>query len=375
MRVLLTADTVGGVWTYALELARAMEPHGVYAALATMGALPTPEQQADAERIPGLQLFSSEYRLEWMNDPWEDVALAGEWLLGLEARLRPDLVHLNGYAHAALPWRAPVLLAGHSCVFSWWRAVKGEPPPPAYDLYRQAVAAGLRAADLVIAPTTAMLNELGRWYGPPGVARVVPNGRDPACFPPGVKEPFVFAAGRLWDEAKNVGALADAAAGLPWPVYVAGEERHPDGRQTRHPAVRSLGHLAGEDLAGWIGRASIYALPARYEPFGLSALEAAFARCALVLGDIPSLREVWGDAALFVPPDDPDALREALRALIAEPDRRRSLADRARRRAFEFTPERMAAGYLTAYRYLADGELAALKAANVGEEEEPVCVS
>ena len=56
-----------------------------------------------------------------------------------------------------------------------------------------------------------------------------------------------------------------------------------------------------------MGRAAIYALPARYEPFGLSILEAALSGCALVIGDIPSLREIWADAALFVPSDGHDA--------------------------------------------------------------------
>ncbi len=72
-------------------------------------------------------------------------------------------------------------------------------------------------------------------------------------------------------------------------------------------------------MAGWLGRASIFALPARYEPFGLLPLEAALSGCALVLGDIPSLREVWGDAAWFVPPDDRDALTAAIGSLIASP--------------------------------------------------------
>jgi hypothetical protein len=58
--------------------------------------------------------------------------------------------------------------------------------------------------------------------------------------------------------------------------------------------VRCLGPLEASELAGWMHRAAIYALPARYEPFGLSALEAAQAGCALVLGDLSSLREVWG---------------------------------------------------------------------------------
>jgi glycogen synthase len=71
-----------------------------------------------------------------------------------------------------------------------------------------------------------------------------------------------------------------------------------------------------------------------------------------VLGDIPSLREVWGDAALFVPPDDDDALERALRALIDEPDRRRQYAERAHLRALDFPASRMAGAYLDAYAQL-----------------------
>jgi glycosyltransferase involved in cell wall biosynthesis len=106
-------------------------------------------------------------------------------------------------------------------------------------------------------------------------------------------------------------------------------------------------------MARWLGWASIYCLPARYEPFGLSALEAALAGCALVLGDIPSLREVWGDAAVFVPPNEPPALRQALQQLIHDPARRTQLATAARARAARYGPQRMADAYLSAYRHLA----------------------
>jgi hypothetical protein len=74
-----------------------------------------------------------------MEDAWEDVRLSGEWLLDLEERIQPDVVHLNGYAHGALPWRSPTLIVGHSCVLSWWEAVKGEPAPPSWDRYHQEV--------------------------------------------------------------------------------------------------------------------------------------------------------------------------------------------------------------------------------------------
>jgi len=351
-KVLMTADTVGGVWQYALELAAALATRGVSTALAAMGGPPSPGARAAALAIPGLSLFESDHRLEWMDDPWDDVARAGDWLLDLEARIRPDVVHVNGYCHGALPFRAPALVVAHSCVLSWWRAVLREPAPPRYDRYRAEVARGLAAASLVVAPTAAMLGCLAPHYGTPARGRVIPNARDRRRFRPAAKEPFVFAAGRLWDEAKNLAALAAAAPEVPWPIFLAGSDQHPSGERRRAPSDRLtvLGWMDGEHLAGWLGRAAIYAFPARYEPFGLSILEAGLSGCALVVGDIPSLREVWGDAALFVPPDDTAALGAAIRRLVADAPLRDAMGERARRRAVRYRPLAMARAYLDAYR-------------------------
>jgi glycosyltransferase involved in cell wall biosynthesis len=351
----MTADAVGGVWAYALELARALAPHGVHVAIAAMGGPFGSAQREQARKLSNVSLFESRFKLEWMGDPWLDVARAGEWLLQLEAWVKPDLVHLNGYAHAALPWRAPVLVAGHSCVLSWWKAVRGGEAPAQWDRYRSEVARGLAAADAVICPSAAMLAALREHYVVPQDARVVPNGRDPQEFQPAPKKPLILAAGRLWDEAKNISALERIAPRLSWPVYLAGEDGHPEGGRAAFRRARFLGCLAPDALAEWYGCASIYALPARYEPFGLTALEAALSGCCLVLGDIPSLREIWAGSALFVPPGDDEALASALKSLIRDPDRRAGWQARAQAQAMTYTPERMAAGYLAAYRDLTLG--------------------
>jgi glycosyltransferase involved in cell wall biosynthesis len=406
-RILMSTDTVGGVWTYALELARALLPYGVEVALATMGRPLTPEQWNAAKAIPKLEVFESNFKLEWMEDAWEDVRLSGEWLLDLEERIQPDVVHLNSYGHGALPWRSPILIVGHSCVLSWWEAVKGEPAPPSWDRYRQEVKRGLQAANLVVTPSASMLAALNKYYGSMAQGRVVPNGCDRNTFNPAQKQECVLTAGRLWDEAKNVAVLKHIAPQVLWPIYMAGEENHPHHEPQRHrertegggssdfsrhvekstldltpqphqeqgkgenskhsqeqergfpDPVKSkrgssvhLGHLSSEELATWYAMAAIYALPARYEPFGLSVLEAALSGCALVLGDIPSLREIWGEAAVFVPPDDGEAVAVAINALITNSTRRCQLAKMARDRAVEFTPQRMASGYLKAYQDL-----------------------
>jgi glycosyltransferase involved in cell wall biosynthesis len=357
-RVLMTADTVGGVWTYALDLAQLLVERGCEVTLATMGGyLPHAEACAVA-RLRGIHLHESNFKLEWMEDSWADVAQAGEWLLALAAKVQPDIVHLNNFAHGALPWPAPVLMVAHSCVLSWWQAVKGEVAPQSWNRYAAAVRRGLQAADLVAAPTHAMLDALRTHYGPLPAAQVIYNGRDPHFFAPAPKEPFVLAVGRLWDEAKNVAALDATAAAVPWPIYVAGEDHHPDGGQRQFAHVRALGRLAPAQLATWFARAAIYALPARYEPFGLSVLEAALAGCALVLGDIPSLREVWGDAALYVAPEDPAALGRALNCLAADQRLRQRLAAAAGVRAQQYTQAAMGEGYWRAYQaLLADARL------------------
>jgi glycosyltransferase involved in cell wall biosynthesis len=243
-------------------------------------------------------------------------------------------------------------MVGHSCVLSWWRAVKGEAAPERYSTYRREVARGLRSARLLIAPTLAMLAALDREYGPLPRHAVIANARRAELFPPGPKEPFVFFAGRLWDEAKNASLLDAIAPELPWPVYVAGDARRPDGVLRAPAALRALGPVSSGEVAQWLGRAAIYALPARYEPFGLSALEAGLAGCALVLGDIPALREVWGDAALFAPVDDPGVWRSILCAVAQDGGLRDELARRARIRALEHSPDRMAQAYLSAYDVL-----------------------
>jgi glycogen synthase len=338
----MTADAVGGVWTYALELSGALAVHNVEVTLCVMGPAPDAEQSAELTASPVSRAYAAEYALEWMDDPWEDVERSGQWLLEIAKDFKPDVIHLNGYVHAALPWDTPLVIVGHSDVLSWHEAVRGRPAGPEWRRYRERVAAGLAAADLLAAPTQAMLDELVRLYEPECPRLVVPNGSGRE-FPPLPKSHVVLGAGRLWDEAKNIETLVRVAPRVEWPVIVCGDGAVGDG-------VTALGRLGREQLDRVLASAAIFAAPARYEPFGLAALEAGRAGCALVLGDIPSLREVWGSTALYVPPDDDDELERALHLLITRPDLRAEYAVRARRRASRFTTERMAGGYASAYR-------------------------
>ena len=356
MKLLMTADCVGGVWSYATTLCGALQAFDVEVTLAVTGGPMSESQRAEAASLGNVELHHRPYKCEWMIEPWADVAAAGRWLDGLAEACAPDVIHLNDYAHGgrALGGR-PRLMVLHSDVFSWhWRVLGHQPDPQRWLGYACAALSGLRAASLVVAPTAAALADSRRYLNHSRQGVTVWNAVDAAGEdePRGGREAFVLCAGRLWDEAKNVRALATAADGLRWPVRVAGRATGPDGGTASFPNVELLGPLPHGELMRLMSRAAIYALPAKYEPFGLSAVEAGLRGCALVLGDIPSLREVWADAALFVPPDDAAALRATLLRLVGDDGERRHLSRLARARAATYTPAAQARRYVELYESL-----------------------
>ena len=117
-----------------------------------------------------------------------------------------------------------------------------------------------------------------------------------------------MAAGRWWDEAKNLAALRAAAPEIAWPVEIAGPLAGPNGARVDAGPLRSLGTLGAQACTARMEKAALFVSPALYEPFGLSVLEAAGRGNALALADIPTFRELWDGAALFFPPRDRELL-------------------------------------------------------------------
>ncbi len=338
-------------WSYAVGLCRSL-PETRFV-LATMGPRPRQAQRDAICELENVTLVESDYRLEWMADGVADFMHSRDWLIDLLQQHEVDVIHVNGYGHARLGVSCPVIIVAHSDVLSWWEVVHKSAAPPEWDQYRRHVIAGLTAATRIIAPTAAVLDDLERHYVPlKSRAAVIPNGIEPMAFPALDKRPVVLAAGRLWDAAKNLTVLDAAAPGLAWPVEIAGEIEHPEGGVANFVNVELLGRLTPVEMARRLASAAIFAAPARYEPFGLAVLEAAAAGCALVLGDIPSLRENWSGAALFVDPENSAALGPAINALIANPKEQTRLAATARDRAGRFTLDRMAQAYAGLYRDL-----------------------
>jgi glycogen synthase len=345
MKVLIVADVVGGVRTFVEELTRGLSGQGVELHLALLGS----DRPAAARLAASCE--SRSLKLEWMTDPWRDVEATSWWIGELSARHRPDVIHMNTFARVLDP-DIPVLLTVHSCVTTWWRAVHGADAPSDWTRYRALVRCAVDRAAAVRAPTRAFLDQFTAVHGRLPGTGVIPNGR--ALSPPleVPEDRLVVSAGRLWDEAKNAAVVARAAPAVSGHVVMVGP-----GPVTGD--IESLGPLPSHEVLRWLARAAVFVEPARYEPFGLAALEAALCGCALVLGDISSLREVWDDTASYVSPDDPDALARAVNLLLDDPVRGRRAADAARSHAARYTPSAMCQAYLSTYRDLARSALAA----------------
>jgi glycosyltransferase involved in cell wall biosynthesis len=320
----------------------------------TLVATGGPLEGAKRRQVPeGVTLHHRQLKCEWMQPPLEDVAEAGRWLDDLVNETRPDVIHLNDFAHGGRDFGGrPRVVVAHSDVYSWHAAVLGRAPDATWQPYRAAVNDGLAGASVVVAPAQAVLDEMVPHF--PALRdkpqQAIFNAVGIDVEPATDREPFILTAGRVWDEAKNVKRLATIAADLPWPVKVIGDVKHPDGGTVSFDGVELLGPRPHAEVLDLMQRAGLYVLPATYEPFGLSAAEAAWCGCPLVLGDIPTLREVWGDAATFVDPRDAAGLARKLIELFEAPAKRRLLASKARERGTHFTAATQAANYLSLFK-------------------------
>lgn len=347
----MTADTVGGVWSYCMELCNTLPD--IHFHLVTAGAKLNEGQWNEIESLQNVCVYETEYKLEWMEKPWNDIDGSGEWLLRLEEEIQPHIIHLNSYSYGSLPFSAPKIIVAHSDVVSWWQAVNGEVPPTEWDEYFSRVKQGLDGADLIVAPSKAMRKSLQEIYGASAPSKVIYNGRSKNLFCTREKKPFIFCMGRIWDEAKNIELLIKAAPMIDYEIRIAGDQqfdRKSFGTELNNTQL--LGRLNMERIAAELSEASLYVLPAKYEPFGLSALEAAYNGCALVLGDIPSLREIWKDAAVYVDVGDEEMLAKKINGLMQNAEELKRYQMKALARAENFSAAAMVAGYLEVYHEL-----------------------
>ena len=310
MRVLVTADTFSGVWTYSRELVSGLVTHGAQVTLVSFGEIPLPHQTAWMDGLHGLEYHPTAFRLDWMQEGEQDFHAAEDYLCAVVRDTRPDFLHLNQLSFGALPVATPRLVVAHGDVITWWLSIHGHEPAPSAWLkwYRETMVAGLKRADAVV--TTSQLD--GR-YAARRLRRRFRGKRDR----PGAQSDLLQSLchqGRVGagDRAamgygKQVALLTQHTHRLP--VCIVGADNpipapsvpiRADVRvSTGDHDISVKGAQTESQLRSLYSKSTIFAATSRYEPTGLATIEAAFSRCALVANDTEVYRELWGDAALY----------------------------------------------------------------------------
>src|SRR5690242_19735587 len=323
------------------------------------------------ESLHGLSYHPTAFRLDWMHEAQHDLEDSSAYLVALISEIKPDILHLNHLCYGSLPVRVPRVVVAHGDVLSWSRSVHGCEPEPSrwIERYRRLVMRGISEASAVVAPSVWMLDTVRECYTSGRREVVIYNGRNPIFFNPYVeKDDSVLAVGRLFDAGKQISLLTQNVH--PVPVCIVGADMPVTASNVPIRAdvklaldevrVAFKGPQTEAQLRALYSRASIYAATSRYEPFSMSALEAAFSRCAIVANDIPSFREVWGDAAIYFRANDADSLASAIRRLGEQRDLRQGYGNRAYQRARDcFTAKRMIDEYQNLYESLLRSEAAA----------------
>lgn len=149
----------------------------------------------------------------------------------------------------------------------------------------------------------------------------------------GVEPPPLVLCGRLGWKPESLRPELDAGREEGWLVH--------------------FGYVESAQLAALYQGARLVLLPSLYEGFGLPAVEAQQAGAPLVCSDLPVLREVAGDGAVYVPPEDAGAWAAAISGLLADPAAGRELADRGRTNAARLDWDRAAEETLAVWRQAA----------------------
>lgn len=351
MRILLTTDTIGGVWTFTQELCAGLLERGHSVALVSLGRMPSPAQTTWCGEMNSwywqrFRFHALDLPLEWMTSNHAAYTAAEPELLRITRDFDAELFHTNQFCFGALPVNIPKVLTAHSDVLSWAEACRpqGLEESEWLSRYRMLVQNGLTGSSAVVAPTRWMAGALRRGFPQVDEAaiKVIFNGRKLTCSSEPARDRILQAVsvGRRWDEAKGLTALDNLDSAMP--VVLAGE--------TRLDQLNGQGALGEREIRILFSFSSVYIAASIYEPFGLAPLEAALCGCAVVANDIPSLREVWGESAIFY--RSRTELQNILNRLVTSGNELRCAQLMSRARALELSSSVMVDAYFDLYTSL-----------------------
>lgn len=283
----------------------------------------------------------------WFPRLWSLVRLSCEMLWH-----KPDLLFVPAHV---LPFFAPKrsFVTIHDVAF---RKI-----PSAYGLRARlylnwSTRRAVRRCEAVFVPTKAVAEDLKRFYGANHV-EVVPHGplsmdlTTPVSRMPFETDPYFFYVGRI-EEKKNLGLILDTwkivqqkypkvycvLAGAPGNAYEGLKERIEE--ENLHVNLR--GYISEAEMVLYFRQATGFLFPSLEEGFGFPVLSAFEANCPVICSDIPALREVAGDAALFVGVHDAEGLARDVLQLLEKPTLRERLANAGCERLKAFSWEKAA---------------------------------
>jgi alpha-1,3-rhamnosyl/mannosyltransferase len=303
-------------------------------------------------------------------------SLSQQWLIPQALKsFKPCLYHSTYYI---MPYRpnAPTILTIHDFIPLLY---PGSVSLRARLLFRPLFYLAFSASSGFIAVSQTTLEDFKARFKLGGKkAIVIHHAADPAFYPRSFEEKesvrlkyklpdrFILYVGSDKPH-KNLGNLLKAFAKIKPRVKIPLVLAGPKGHGSRN-LMALTSRLGIEDYVYWLGRipeeelpalysaATAFVFPSFYEGFGLPVLEAMSCGAPVACSDIPALREVAGEAALYFNPYSIDAIAEAIVELIEDDGLRENLGGKGRIRASLFSWDEIASRTLAFYREVLGGK-------------------
>jgi glycosyltransferase involved in cell wall biosynthesis len=280
---------------------------------------------------------------------WLHLPTAARLVLRL-LRERPQIVNIHFASPSALYFIALAPWLGYRVVVTCHGSDILRPLPGDAPFLAQVIG----GADAVTAVSEAIATQLAdEGLAPESAPVVIANGVDTRFWHPGPPreasrgDPLLVAVGRL-ERVKGFDVLIRACAALGQRgcrarlvIVGEGSEQKALAQQAASLGlggkVQFAGRRSPEEIRAYLHEADLFVLPSRSEGMPLSLLEAMATGTPVVAADVGGVAHTAGNIARLVPPDDPEALAEAVADLLGDPGARAALGERSRARAEAFS--------------------------------------
>jgi len=312
-------------------------------------------------------LIKSPDFIEWVVTPVRHYSLKEQLIMPqVFAKQKLDLLHIPHF-NLPLLYFGKVVLTIHDLLWHYQRGGGATTLPTwlyyfKYGFYRLTVARAVNKASAIIVPSNKVAKEVNNFY-PHISSKIHVIGEGVSIFKSNKKKPsltlpkaFILYVGSLYPH-KNIRLILRALKLSPklHLVIVTArsnfslEVQKQIGLMKIKSRVRFLFNQSDSQLASVYSRAVALIQPSFSEGFGLTGLEAMACSTPVLASDISVFREVYGDAALFFDPLQPNSLLEALKIL---PQKSLQLVKNGAKRSKQYSWSHMAKQIYDLYQSL-----------------------